>query len=215
MKRRFPPIYPITDTVLSGLSHLEQVKLLIEAGAEIVQLREKNAASDDFFAAAVDAVIHAAEHGVKILINDRADIALAAGAAGVHVGQDDLPPAAVRQFLGKDALIGFSTHTLEQAADSARLPVDYIAFGPIFPTGTKADTDPVVGLALLGEVRSIVGDIPLVAIGGINRGNARSVFEAGADSLAIISDLTAEPVAIIDRFAELTRIADDFFGGVY
>lgn len=214
MKRRFPPIYPITDTVLSGLSHLEQVRLLIEAGAEIIQLRDKNAASDDFFAAAVDAVAYAAENGVKILINDRADIALAAGAAGVHVGQDDLPPAAVRQFLGTDALIGFSTHTLEQAAEAARLPVDYIAFGPIFPTGTKADTDPVVGLALLGEVRSIVGDIPLVAIGGINRGNARSVFEAGADSLAIISDLTAEPVAITDRFAELTRIADAFFDNV-
>ena len=214
MKRRFPPIYPITDTVLSGLSHLEQVKLLIEAGAEIIQLRDKNAASDDFFTAAVDAVAYAAEHGVKILINDRADIALAAGAAGVHVGQDDLPPAAVRQFLGADALIGFSTHTLEQAAEAARLPVDYIAFGPIFPTGTKADTDPVVGLALLGEVRAIVGDIPLVAIGGINRGNARSVFEAGADSLAIISDLTAEPVAITDRFAELTRIADEFFDNV-
>jgi thiamine-phosphate pyrophosphorylase len=123
-----------------------------------------------------------------LLVNDRADVARIVGADGVHVGQDDLPPAACRAVLGPQALVGFSTHTAGQVEAAARAPIDYLAVGPVFPTRTKADPDPVVGLELVRSARrSWPG--PLVAIGGITADNARAVIEAGADGVAVISAL--------------------------
>ncbi len=193
MKFTLPKIYPITDTRISGLSHVEQVRRLIAGGARLIQLRDKHAGAGEFYSAAVESITLAREHDVKIIINDRVDIALASGADGVHLGQDDLPPDEARRLVGEDLAIGFSTHSVEQAVAALRLPLDYIAIGPIFGTTTKDDPDPEVGLDGLRAVRDAIGDFPLVTIGGITRTNCRAVLDAGGDSVAVISDLLKEP----------------------
>ena len=198
-----PKIYPITDTRISGLSHAEQVERLAAGGATLIQIREKDVLSYRFYIAAGEAIRVAHTHGVKIIINDRVDIALALDADGVHLGQDDLPPDKAREILGDDAIIGFSTHTLEQALAAVKLPVDYIAFGPVFGTTTKTDSDESVGLDGLSAVLAAVGNFPLVAIGGIDAGNLRSVLEAGADSAALINALLSNPSKIEERMRRL------------
>jgi thiamine-phosphate pyrophosphorylase len=187
LRTDLPKLYPITDTRLSGLSHAEQVRRLSAGGATLIQLREKHLAPRQFYREAQEALLVARSLGVRLIINDRVDIALALKASGVHLGQDDLPPAAARELLGERAIIGFSTHTVEQAREAARLPVDYIAIGPIFETTSKENPDAVVHLEGLRRVRQMVGEIPLVAIGGIKRENVRETLAAGADALAVIS----------------------------
>lgn len=157
---RLPRVYPITDTQISGLSHAEQVALLADGGATVVQLRDKHASAQDFYEQAKAALTVARARDVQLIINDRADIALALGADGVHLGQDDLPPAAARRLLGEDFVIGFSTHNLKQAIEASTWPVDYLAIGPIFPTATKENPDPVVGLDGLRLVREAIGARP-------------------------------------------------------
>src|SRR5919107_1002939 len=146
MTFELPKLYPITDRPLSGLSHAEQVARLCEGGAALVQLREKHLPPREFYREASEALRVARSFGARLVVNDRADIALAVGADGVHLGQDDMPPAAARALLGEAALIGFSTHGVEQAAEAAGLPVNYIAIGPVFNTSSKEKPDPVVGL---------------------------------------------------------------------
>ena len=194
-----PKIYPITDTRISKLSHVAQVEKLIEGGATFIQLREKYAAPQDFYEAAKLALEYARTRGVKIIINDRLDIALALGADGVHLGQDDLPPEKARQILGKKAIIGFSTHNLEQAICAAELPIDYLAIGPVYATKTKENPDQTVGLEGIQVVRKAVGDFPIVAIGGISYQNLQSIFESGANSAAIISDLIGDADKITEK----------------
>lgn len=202
----YPFVYPITDTTISGRSHAEQVALLGDAGATFVQLRDKNLPALDFYNEAKIALKIAAEKGITLIINDGVDIALALGASGVHLGQDDLLPEVARKLLGDDAIIGYSTHSVSQAIAAAVLPVDYIAIGPIFPTGTKTNPDPVVGLEGLRAVRDAIGDMALVAIGGITESNAAAVIESGANSVAVISALlSGGPAAISDRYRMLTR----------
>lgn len=200
-------MYPITDTQLSGISHADQVSLLADAGATFVQLREKNLSALDFYNEAKAALAVAAQKSVTLIINDRVDVALALGARGVHLGQDDLPPEAARELLGDAAVIGYSTHSVAQASAAANLPVDYIAIGPIFQTGSKNNPDPVVGLDGLRAVRYAIGDIPLVAIGGITETNAVAVIEAGADSIALISALlSGGPTEISNRYRALSQL---------
>lgn len=191
MNARFtlPKIYPITDTEISGLSHLEQTKALIAGGATLIQIRDKTSSSTALFDAARECLEYCRSKNVKLIVNDRVDIAMIVKADGVHLGQDDLPPSEARKLLGPDAIIGFSTHTLEQALAAIKDPVDYIAFGPIFSTSTKADHDAVVGLEQLTTVRTKIGSFPMVAIGGINLENGAEVLKAGADSVAMISAL--------------------------
>ena len=186
---QLPRIYPITDTQLSGLSHAEQVGLLSVGGASLIQLREKQMPALEFY----EQARAAKQSGVQLIINDRADIALAAGASGVHLGQDDFPPEAARKLLGPHAIIGYSTHNVDQAINATKLPIDYLAIGPIFSTTTKSDTAPVLGLEGLRAVRQAIGEFPLVAIGGITLNNARAVIDAGADSVAVISALLSAP----------------------
>lgn len=186
-------LYPLTDRRLSGLPHAEQVSQISEGGATLVQLREKVLSPSEFYTQAGVALHIAREMGVKIIINDRVDIALGLRADGVHLGQDDLPPAAARGILGPHAIIGFSTHDVEQARLAAQMPVDYIAIGPIFATSTKQASDPLLGLEGLRIVRQAVGTIPLVAIGGITVENARQVLDAGADALAVVRDIWIHP----------------------
>ena len=174
---------------LSGLSHAEQVARLSEGGATLVQLREKHLAPREFYREAEAALRVARANGVRLIINDRVDIALALRADGVHLGQDDLQPEAARRLLGRNAIIGFSTHNVEQAREAARLPINYIAIGPIFATTSKDDPGPTLGLDGLRIARASVKNIPVVAIGGITRDNARAVLSAGVDSLAVITAL--------------------------
>jgi thiamine-phosphate pyrophosphorylase len=186
---RLPQVYPITDTQISGLSHAEQVAIFAERGATVVQIREKRATAFEFYEQARAALAIAAERGVHLIINDRVDITLATGATGVHLGQDDLPPEAARRLLGEDAVIGYSTHSVAQALEAARMPIDYLAIGPVFTTSTKENPDPVVGLEGLRAVKAAIGSLPLVAIGGIKPANTAEVLAAGADSVAMISGL--------------------------
>jgi thiamine-phosphate pyrophosphorylase len=202
-----PTVYPITDTRLSGLSHAEQVTRLIHGGATLIQLRDKGTASREFYHQTEAAFQVARNHNAKLIINDRVDIALALKADGVHLGQSDLPVEAARRLLGKDAIIGFSTHNIIQAKLAATMPLDYIAFGPIFQTSTKENPDPVAGLAALREVRASIGSLPLVAIGGVNLINAAVVLGAGADALAMISELVAGPAGIDENMRKMLALA--------
>lgn len=202
-----PRVYPITDRRISGLSHGEQVKRLVEGGATLIQLREKDAAPRDFYEDALGALRIARTAGTKLIINDRVDIALALKADGVHLGQTDMPVAAARQLLGSDALIGFSTHNLEQVRDALDLPIDYLAFGPIFTTASKANPDPVAGTTELAKIKTLRGSLPLVAIGGIDEANVQDVVAAGADSVAVISAILSDPVQIGQNLKNLRSLA--------
>jgi thiamine-phosphate pyrophosphorylase len=200
---QLPLLYALTDTHISGLSHAEQVELLSAGGATLIQLREKELPALEFYEQAKAAVDVAARRGVQLIVNDRVDVALAVGAHGVHLGQDDMPPEAARRLLGPTAIIGYSTHNIEQAMAATKLPIDYLAIGPIFATSTKTDTAPVLGLQGLRTVRRTVGALPLVAIGGITSANAAAVIAAGADSVAVISAVLTDPTRITEAISKL------------
>lgn len=188
-----PAFYPILDTELCGRRGLDLVpaaEAILDKGARILQLRNKTFFSRDVFAAAQRIAALCAAAGAQFVINDRADIAMLLD-AGLHVGQDDLPPDAARRLIGPARLLGFSTHNETQLRAALREPVDYIAFGPIFGTASKRNPDPVVGVDELRRLRALSGK-PVVAIGGITRANARQVIDAGADSVAIIAALLPE-----------------------
>jgi thiamine-phosphate pyrophosphorylase len=140
----------------------------------------------------------------KLIMNDRADLCLAAEFEGVHIGQDDLSPESVRKIIGPERWLGVSTHNPEQVEAADRTSADYLAIGPVFSTSTKDKPDPVVGLEGVGRARQLTRK-PLVAIGGITRANARSVIEAGADSVAVISDLLREPRKSAEEFFRILR----------
>lgn len=210
MTFELPRLYPITDRRLSGLSHAEQVARLCEGGARLVQLREKHLPPREFYAEVSEALKVARSCGAKLIVNDRVDVALATGVDGVHVGQDDMPPETARMVLGRRLIVGCSTHSVEQASAAVRLPVDYVAIGPVFSTSSKENPDPSVGLEGVRLVRAAVGRaVKLVAIGGITDETAPSVLEAGADSVAVIGALldTSDP-------SEITRRTRDFFSAI-
>lgn len=189
---RLPPapfVYPILDAdLLAGRSCGAAVADLARGGARIVQLRAKGASDRVLYALAREARAAARAAGVPFVVNDRPDVALMVEADGVHLGQDDLPPVEARRLLGPEAVIGWSTHSLEQLERAAAEPVDYVAFGPVFPTATKRDADPVVGLDLLRAARALTAR-PLVAIGGLDLSRAGLAVAAGADGVAIVSAL--------------------------
>ena len=203
---QLPRIYPLTDTKLTGLSHAEQLELLTLGGATLIQLREKHLSPRAFYEQAK----LAARRRVQLIINDRADIALAVSADGVHLGQDDMPPDAARKLLGPNAIIGYSTHNIEQAIAATKLPIDYLAIGPIFATTTKTDAALVLGLDGLTAVRRAIGTFPLVAIGGITHANARQVIQAGADSVAVISAVLSDSGRIPEATHSLLQDLQDF-----
>jgi len=143
-------------------------------------------------------------NSVKLIMNDRADLCLAAGFDGVHVGQDDLSPESVRKIIGTERWLGVSTHNPEQVAEADKTSADYLAIGPVFATSSKENPDSVVGLEGVRRARQLTSK-PLVAIGGITRANAASVIEAGADSVAVISDLLPEPRKSAEEFFLILR----------
>ena len=203
---QLPRLYPIIDSSLPaerGLTPGAMARALVQAGAGIVQFRHKTAYTRDAFSQAEEIGRILRDANTLYVINDRADIAMMVGAGGVHVGQDDLPAADVRQLVGPSLLVGFSTHNEQQLREGDTQPVDYLAIGPIFGTTSKDNPDPTVGLDELARLRSLTSK-PLVAIGGITRANARQVLEAGADSVAVISDLLADDITA--RLAEWMEV---------
>jgi thiamine-phosphate pyrophosphorylase len=188
-----PFLYPILDLALLGTRAPGAVAAtLLDGGVTLLQLRGKSASDADLVAAAREVLAVTRPRGACLVINDRPDVALVVGADGVHVGQDDLRPRDVRTLVGPRLVVGVSTHDLAQVSATADEPVDYVAFGPVFETRTKARPDPVVGLDLLAQARRCTRR-PLVAIGGIEAANARAVVEAGADGLAVVSALLGAP----------------------
>jgi thiamine-phosphate pyrophosphorylase len=190
-----PPLYAILDaspefTAESALNIPEIADRLVEAGVELLQYRDKHGSAGRILDSSQALAARFVPKGVRVIVNDRADIAAMAGAAGVHVGQEDLPVDEARKICGAPLWVGVSTHTLEQLRAAEATSADYIAVGPIFPTGTKANPDPVVGLEFLRAARQITRK-PLVAIGGITVESASEVYRAGADSIAVIRDLMA------------------------
>jgi thiamine-phosphate pyrophosphorylase len=168
--------------------------MMAESGVELLQYRNKRASSRELFeasqsiSATLSRLAKPGSYKPRFIVNDRADIAVLANAQGVHVGQQDLNVEEARVVVGPDILVGVSTHSLEQLDAADKTSADYIAFGPIFPTSSKENPDPVVGLELLREARRHTRK-PLVAIGGITLERAADVFRAGADSLAVARDL--------------------------
>lgn len=183
------PLYTIADTLgRAELSFVNLAERLCVGGAKLLQLRAKEVSSRDFLAIAREIKAICRRYGCLLIVNDRADIALAVDADGVHVGQEDLPLAAARKVLGPRKIIGVSTHDPEQAREAERGGADYIGFGPLFGTASKATGYSARGLDQLREIRRLV-TLPIVAIGGISTERAPSALAAGANTVAMISDL--------------------------
>lgn len=187
----FPPLYAILD-VAAVDSEARIPEVLAENGVGLIQVRDKRASACAVFEASKGLVARLSPKDVRVIVNDRPDIAAMVGAGGVHVGQDDLPVEAARACCGGDLWVGVSTHNLEQFQLAVATSADYIAVGPIFRTATKENPDPVVGLEVIRGARRLTRK-PLVAIGGITVQSAESVYQAGADSIAVVSDLLSAP----------------------
>jgi len=188
----FPPLYAILDPSLTAVPALSIAKELVAAGVTLIQLRDKQGSARKLFAEAREWAQVLNPLKTRFILNDRPDIAAMVGADGVHVGQEDLPVEAARAICGPDRWVGVSTHNIAQFREAILTSADYIAFGPIFPTASKENPDPVVGLDLLRQARALTRK-PLVAIGGITIESAAEVFRSGADSIAVIRDLAAAP----------------------
>jgi thiamine-phosphate pyrophosphorylase len=187
---RLPRLYPILDTAAlraRGCTAVDAAEAMLEAGVEILQFRHKEHFSRRAFAEAEASAELCRQAGVPFVIDDRADIAAMLDAS-IHVGQDDLEPVLARAIVGRDRKLGFSTHNEAQLRASESEPCDYVALGPVFATASKSNPDPVLGVGELKRLRPL-SSRPLVAIGGITRGNALGAIAAGADSVAVIGDL--------------------------
>jgi thiamine-phosphate pyrophosphorylase len=189
---QIPKLYAITDRQWSNCTHEEIVRMMLDGGAQLIQLRDKAAIGRELLDQAIACMRLTRKAGATLIINDRVDVALTADADGVHLGQEDLSVAEAREILGKDKIIGVSTHSIDQFRAALESSADYIAVGPVYPTMTKENPDPVVGLDLVREARKLT-DRPLVAIGGINHERAPEVLAAGADCVAAISALYPLP----------------------
>ncbi len=188
-----PFLYPIVD-VRPGASPMEQLEQLLRAGVSIAQIRAKNLLEPEL-AALVKEARHVRDRlssDCRLIVNDSPSVARSAEADGVHLGQEDCSPAEAREILGPKAIIGLSTHTVEQAERAPAELLDYIGFGPIFHSDTKSGHAPETGVEQLRAVRDL-SVLPVVAIGGITAENAEHVYRAGASSVAVISDLQRAP----------------------
>ncbi len=206
MFRFADPLYPIVDAD-STADVVALARAVIAGGARLLQLRAKHASTGELIALARAVRNVTTRAGTALIINDRADVARLVGAAGVHLGQDDLPPAAARAQLGPGAIIGFSTHTLAQVdAVLDAGAIDYLAFGPIYATRSKRNPDPAQGLDTLAAVR-VRCALPLVAIGGIDASTIGAVRNAGADAVAVIGALAGarDPAAAMRALRDAAR----------
>ncbi len=198
-------LYVITDEEIShGLSHVEVARKAAEGGADAIQLRDKARTSKDLLSIALQIREVTRTAGVTFIINDRLDLALASGADGVHLGQEDLPIPFARKVSGRGFIIGTSVRTVEEALIAETEGADYIALSPIFNTPTKSDAGPGKGLEMLKRIKAAVS-IPVIAIGGIGKGNVRQVMDAGADGVAVISAIVGQK-DIVKATAEMRSL---------
>jgi thiamine-phosphate pyrophosphorylase len=197
---QLPRLYPILDAAcFSAASEMfNAAEQLAAAGCTLLQYRDKSGNARQMLDQARELRTRLPAN-IKLIMNDRADLCLAAGFDGLHIGQDDLSPESARRIIGPTRWLGVSTHNPEQLAEADKTSADYVAIGPIFATTSKANPDPVVGLEGLRRARELTHK-PLVAIGGITRANARSVTDAGADAVAVISDLLLDPRKSAEEF---------------
>ena len=211
--RVLPKLYAIADTgtlARRGLDLRSTVEAFLEGGVRLLQIRHKGHFSRSLYEESRTIASRCRQAGAQLVMDDRADLAMLLD-CGLHVGQDDLPPAAARNLIGEGRMLGFSTHNAAQLAEGDTLPVDYLAVGPVFATGSKENPDPVVGLEALPELRKLTAR-QLVAIGGITLANAAQVLDAGIDSVAVISDLLPQGAsypAIRARIEDWRRIFGD------
>lgn len=217
---QMPKLYAITDRQWSNCTHEEIVRMLLDGGARFIQLRDKEASARELLEQAMACLKLTRKAGATLIINDRVDVALTAGADGVHLGQDDLSVAEAREILGEDKIIGVSTHSIVQFHAALATSANYIAVGPVYPTTTKENPASVVGLKLVREARKLTAR-PLVAIGGINHERAPKVIAAGADCVAAISalyplpekgDLTSKPEITLATRNFLEILKSEAFG---
>ena len=185
--------YLVADSAFRrGRDFLRALEEAAEGGATVVQIRGKNIGAGELFTLASAAVSLLEPHGIPVIVNDRADIARACGAGGVHLGRDDLPIEAARKILGSGSVIGLSVNTVEEAQEAERLGADYIGLGPVYATTTKDTPLPVLGPEGVARVKAAVG-IPVVAIGGLNAENVAAIMKAGADGAAVVSSVWGAP----------------------
>jgi thiamine-phosphate pyrophosphorylase len=206
---RLPRFYPIVDTAMLAIPLEAAAGILLEEGAQILQLRHKGHFSREMFETAGRIATLCRQAGALFVVNDRADLAALLDAA-VHLGQEDLTPEQARRVMGS-GIIGYSTHNEAQLQISNEQPADYLALGPIFQTTSKRDADPVVGIAEFERLRPL-SPRPMVAIGGITRQNGTSVMRAGADSVAVIGDLCprdGDRAVLRERAREWIRLTNE------
>jgi len=199
----------ILDAALLTVPEAECAQELATAGVRLLQYRNKGASARDLFESSKKLASLLSSQGVSFVVNDRPDVAALTGANGVHVGQQDLGVEETRRVVGTEKLVGVSTHNLEEFQNAAASSADYIAVGPIFATGTKSNTDPAVGTEFIRKVR-LLTDKPIVAIGGVTLQRAPEIIEAGADSVAVISDILGapEPAARARQYIDLLGSAN-------
>jgi thiamine-phosphate pyrophosphorylase len=203
-----PPLYVILDAALLPSDPIKLTKKLLDAGARLFQYRSKTSSSRELMQASQALCLTVVQEGGSFVVNDRADIARLAGASGVHLGQEDLSVSAAREIVGNHSLIGLSTHNLQQLQVADESDADYLAVGPIFATDSKHNPDPMVGVDFVRHVRKLTHK-PIVAIGGITLERAREVMDAGADSVAVISDIlkAKNPAARVRKYLEILPTA--------
>ncbi len=209
MRLVLPRLYVILDATLLNNSPHNCAQELAAAGVRLLQYRDKSASPRDLLKTCRELVSSLKPYGSSLIVNDRPDIAVLAGAAGVHIGQEDLDPTKARAVVGEEMWIGASTHNLEQFRAAAASSADYIAIGPVFATTSKVNPDPVVGLELIRQARPLT-EKPIVAIGGITLEHAASVIAAGADSVAVIRDVVGagKPGEQARRYLEILGAAN-------
>lgn len=199
------PVYPLTHCPNpTGATHLGLAKSFLRGGSRFFQVRAKNLPDRLILEELQKIAAACAKRGARFVVNDRVDLTMAGGAAGVHLGQSDLPVAVARRLLGTEAIIGLSTHNEAQFVEAVQQEVDYVALGPIFESPTKPGANPPVGCETLRRLVSMT-KLPVVAIGGITLDNAVEVWEAGATSVAVISDIvgSSDPARRISQYCEL------------
>jgi len=202
---RPPPLYPIVDIREESPESVDRALRLAEtlaaAGATLLQLRAKPLAAGTLTSLASRMVGTVRKYGTRVIVNDRADVALAAGAAGVHLGDEDLPVAAAREVLGPTAIIGYSTHSIDDVSTAVSMPADYIGFGPVFASPTKAGVREARGVDRLAAACR-ASTLPVVAIGGVTLATAPACWRAGAASVAVISEIerTVDAAALVREY---------------
>ena len=201
-------VYVVTDPLLSlGRSHEEVAEAAFAGGASVVQLRDKDASTDELYRYGLAVQDAAARHGALFIVNDRVDLAQAIDAGGLHVGQEDMPASLARELIGEDKVLGVSVENGEQAAEAERAGASYVAIGPIYEArGTKSDAGPPVGPEAITEIRRHTR-LPVVAIGGIKHGHVGEVIRAGASGIAVISAVVGAP-DIAAAAGEMRRLVE-------